>query len=319
MTGYLYISSDYPWPDRDTEINRVPEPWLVTDPDTDHVEVIESKKKYLPTPVWLRPDGGLDTTRTGLPAWFVSTPFAFCMRCGVSYEQVRGQDFGKLATLDAEGRSSAVSLLSASLVRSLKSLPESQLSPTARKLLTFVDNRQDASLQAGHFNDFVQVSQLRAALYAALVKAGPDGLTHDVLGDVVTDTLGLRMVDFAQAPEAKFSAKKDAERALRAAVEYQLYVDLQRGWRVTMPNLEQTGLLKLDLPRPARARRGRGVLGGHLPPGPDQRRAAAGAVPDPARRAAPGPRDRGRLPDRGRLRPAQAPHPRPPHRTVESG
>ncbi|MDN5895871.1 MAG: hypothetical protein L0H93_17835, partial [Nocardioides sp.] len=97
----------------------------------------------------------------------------------------------------------------------------------------------------------MQVSQLRAALYAALVKVGPQGLTHDVLGDVVADTLGLRMVDFAQAPEAKFGAKKDAERALRAVVEYQLYVDLQRGWRVTMPNLEQTGLLKLayrDLP-----------------------------------------------------------------------
>lgn len=245
VTGYLYVSSDYPWPEKDVEINRVPEPWLVTDPETDRVEVIESKRKYLPTSVWLRPDGGVDATRTGLQAWFVSTPFAFCMRCGVSYEQVRGQDFGKLATLDAEGRSSAVSLLSASLVRSLKSLPESQLPPTARKLLTFVDNRQDASLQAGHFNDFVQVSQLRAALHAALVEAGADGLTHDVLGDVVTRTLDLRMADFAQAPEAKFSAKKDAERALRAVVEYQLYVDLQRGWRVTMPNLEQTGLLKL--------------------------------------------------------------------------
>lgn len=251
VTGYLYVSSDYPWPDKDVEINRVPEPWLVTDPDTDRVEVIDSKRKYLPTPVWLRPDGTVDGSRTGLQAWFVSTPFAFCMRCGVSYEQVRGQDFGKLATLDAEGRSSAVSLLSASVVRSLRALPQAQLPATARKLLTFVDNRQDASLQAGHFNDFVQVSQLRAALYAALVKAGPEGLTHDVLGDVVTETLGLQMVDFAQAPEAKFSAKKDAERALRGAVEYQLYVDLQRGWRVTMPNLEQTGLLKLayrDLP-----------------------------------------------------------------------
>lgn len=251
VTGYLYVSSDYPWPDKDTEINRVPEPWLVTDPDTDRVEVIESKRKYLPTPVWLWPDGSVDGSRNGLQAWFVSTPFAFCMRCGVSYEQVRGQDFGKLATLDAEGRSSAMSLLSASVVRSLKSLPAEQLPATARKLLTFVDNRQDASLQAGHFNDFVQVSQLRAALHAALVEAGPAGLTHDVLGEVVTETLGLRMVDFAQAPEAKFSAKKDAERALRGAVEYQLYVDLQRGWRVTMPNLEQTGLLKLayrDLP-----------------------------------------------------------------------
>ncbi len=33
-----------------------------------------------------------------------------------------------------------------------------------RKLLTFTDNRQDASLQAGHFNDFVQVGLLRTAL-----------------------------------------------------------------------------------------------------------------------------------------------------------
>ncbi|MDN5895870.1 MAG: DEAD/DEAH box helicase [Nocardioides sp.] len=129
VTGYLYVSSDYPWPDKATEINRVPEAWLVTDPDTDRVEVIESKKKYLPTPVWLRVDGGVDTTRSGLQAWFVSTPFAFCMRCGVSYEQVRGQDFGKLATLDAEGRSSAVSLLSASVVRSLKSLPSPSCLP----------------------------------------------------------------------------------------------------------------------------------------------------------------------------------------------
>ncbi|WP_409484301.1 DEAD/DEAH box helicase [Arsenicicoccus dermatophilus] len=251
VTGYLYISSDFPWPEKDDETKRVPAPWLETNPATDRVEVIESKKKYLPTAVWLTPDGGDDPTRTGLQAWFVSTPFAFCMRCGVSYEQVRGQDFGKLATLDAEGRSSAVSLLSASVVRSLKALPESQLPRTARKLLTFVDNRQDASLQAGHFNDFVQVSQLRAALYAALIEAGPDGLQHDVLADVVTNALNLQPIDYAQAPEAKFGAKKDAERALRAAVEYQLYVDLQRGWRVTMPNLEQTGLLRLayrDLP-----------------------------------------------------------------------
>ena len=38
------------------------------------------------------------------------------------------------------------------------------------KLLSFTDNRQDASLQAGHFNDFVQVSLLRCALHAALLR-----------------------------------------------------------------------------------------------------------------------------------------------------
>jgi len=251
VTGYLYVSTDMPWPDDPLAAGRLPESWLVTDPGTDRVEILDSKHKYLPGKVFLLPDGTVDEHGSGLAAWFVSTPFAFCMRCGVSYEQVRGNDFGKLATLDAEGRSSAMTLLSASIVRSLRGVPESQLPRSARKLLTFVDNRQDASLQAGHFNDFVQVAQLRAALFAALEAAGRDGLTHESLAGAVREALGLQMRDFALSPEAKFGARKDAERALRGVVEYQLYVDLQRGWRVTMPNLEQTGLVKVayrDLP-----------------------------------------------------------------------
>jgi hypothetical protein len=41
-----------------------------------------------------------------------------------------------------------------------------------RKLLGFTDNRQDAALQAGHFNDFVFVTRLRAAILAGLTRAG---------------------------------------------------------------------------------------------------------------------------------------------------
>lgn len=247
VTGYLYVSADYPWPDDPLVAGRLPSSWLVTDPGTDQVDgILDSKKKYLPTKVHIAANGGVTTAGDGLTAWFVSTPFAFCMRCGVSYEQVRGNDFGKLATLDAEGRSSAMTLLSASIVRSLRDIPTDQLPRSARKLLTFVDNRQDASLQAGHFNDFVTVAQLRGALHAALVAAGPGGLSHKTVPAAVAAALHLEMTDFALTPDAKFQAKTDTERALRSVVEYQLYVDLQRGWRVTMPNLEQTGLLKMD-------------------------------------------------------------------------
>ena len=38
---------------------------------------------------------------------------------------------------------------------------DAETEPAARKLLSFTDNRQDASLQAGHLNDFVQVALLR--------------------------------------------------------------------------------------------------------------------------------------------------------------
>jgi len=47
------------------------------------------------------------------------------------------------------------------------------LKPEARKLLSFTDNRQDASLQAGHFNDFAQVALLRSALHKATLTRAP--------------------------------------------------------------------------------------------------------------------------------------------------
>jgi superfamily II DNA/RNA helicase len=244
VTGYLYVSSDLPWPANPVVENRLPDHWLTTDP-SGSTEVLATKEKYLPTEVWIAPDGSVTAPHSGLRAWFVSTPFAFCMRCRVSYEQVRGNDYAKLATLDREGRSSAVTVVSASIVRSLKQLPASELPADARKLLTFVDNRQDASLQAGHFNDFVQISQLRGALFRALADE-PGGLTHEVVAQRVADALRLEMPDFASNPEARFSAKESALRALRSVIEYRIYADLQRGWRITMPNLEQTGLLRVD-------------------------------------------------------------------------
>lgn len=250
VTGYLYVSSDLPWPDEPGEVmGRLPDHWLTTT-ETGEQVVAEAKKKYQPTTVWVAPDGTETPRGQGLRAWFLSTPFAFCLRCRVSYEKVRGDDFAKLATLDTEGRSSAVTVVSASIVRSLRALGPSQLDPRARKLLTFVDNRQDAALQAGHFTDFAQVSQLRGAVYRAMTAAG-SGLTHETVAQQVTAALGMTMAEFAQTPDAKFSARTDIERALREVIEYRLYVDLQRGWRVTMPNLEQTGLLNLrylDLP-----------------------------------------------------------------------
>ena len=49
---------------------------------------------------------------------------------------------------------------------------DATLAEKARKLLSFTDNRQDASLQAGHFNDFVEVGLLRAALYQGGLRCG---------------------------------------------------------------------------------------------------------------------------------------------------
>lgn len=114
------------------------------------------------------------------------------------------------------------------------------------QLLTFVDNRQDASLQASHLSSFVQVAQLRGALHKAMTDA-PGRLLHRGGGGPGGGSLlGARFADFAAAPDAVYAARTRAEKALRRrSSSTACALDLQRGWRITMPNLEQTGLLRV--------------------------------------------------------------------------
>jgi hypothetical protein len=43
-----------------------------------------------------------------------------------------------------------------------------------------------------------------------------------------------------------FAQKAETDRALREVLGYRIYRDLKRGWRITSPNLEQSGLLKIE-------------------------------------------------------------------------
>ncbi len=244
--GYLYIDRERGWPASTAEAigeRRLPDSWLETD-ESGAETVRDSYLPRLPRPITVDPHGV--EGRGDLHAAFIPAPFLFCPQCGVSYEQVRGKDFAKLATLDQEGRSSATSVISASVVRSLRAVAPEALDARARKLLAFVDNRQDASLQAGHFNDFVQVTQLRGALYQAALAAGPDGLHHENLAEQVTKAMALAPADFSRGDGLAPSLARAAERTLRDVVAFRVYLDLERGWRVTMPNLEQTGLIEID-------------------------------------------------------------------------
>ncbi|MBJ6642703.1 protein kinase [Streptomyces sp. BSE7-9] len=244
--GYLYVDHERPWPAATqyaVDDRRLPESWLELD-DRGQEVVRKTFRDRVPRAVTVDPLGY--EGRGELQAAFVPSPFLFCLHCGVAYEQTRGRDFAKLATLDQEGRSSATSLISASVVRSLKSVPEEALDKEARKLLTFVDNRQDASLQAGHFNDFVQITQLRGALYQAALDAGADGLTHEELASAVANALAFDPVDYTGERDQPPTLAKAAAKTLRDVVAFRLYLDLERGWRITMPNLEQTGLLEID-------------------------------------------------------------------------
>jgi hypothetical protein len=145
--------------------------------------------------------------------------------------------------LGSEGRSTATTILSLSAIRNLR---QSGLQEDARKLLSFTDNRQDASLQAGHFNDFIETTLLRSALYQAVSQVETAGIGHDELTLRVFEAIKLPLHLYAYNPEVKFQALRDTERALREVIGYRLYRDLQRGWRITSPNLEQCGLLEIE-------------------------------------------------------------------------
>ena len=237
--GFLYVSTESPWPqDGDELLARLPEDWLDADG-----RIPSRRRRELPQTVRVAPNGVLGDA--GLEAWYIPAPFRFCLRCGVSYGFRQRSDFQKLSSLGSGGRSTATTILSLSAIIHLREMP---LAEDARKLLSFTDNRQDASLQAGHFNDFVEVGRLRAALYLAAARAGTAGLRHDELAMRVFDALGLTFEDFASEPGARFQAREETNRVLRSVLGYRLYRDLLRGWRVTAPNLEQVGLLIIDYP-----------------------------------------------------------------------
>ena len=241
--GYLYLSPDNPWPDDfDYMIELLPDDWLET--NTERVRLRSDRKKNLPQAICLDQAG--KESAEGLAGHFIDKPFRFCLNCGISYDFRQQSDFMKLTDLGSGGRSTATTILSISAMRTLKS--EGSLPQQARKLLSFTDNRQDAALQSGHFNDFVEISVLRAALYKAARTAGETGIAHEYLAQRVFEALDLPMELYAVDPSVRFQAREDTQKAFRDVLGYRLYHDLRRGWRITSPNLEQCGLLEIHYP-----------------------------------------------------------------------
>jgi Lhr-like helicase len=187
----------------------------------------------------------------GRAYWYIPGKFRFCLKCGFEH-QAHGRDINRLSSLSGEGRSSATTVLTLSLLRQHFEADESlQLDPDPRKILGFSDNRQDAALQAGHFNDFLYLLILRAGLLGALRNKG-GLLTVESIGDEVFKALGFGSNDpgilseFLSEPGIFGLAKTEAERAIRFVLGYRLLRDLRKGWRFNNPNLTQLDLVSID-------------------------------------------------------------------------
>ncbi|MGQ9576939.1 MAG: DEAD/DEAH box helicase [Thermoguttaceae bacterium] len=230
--GYLMLAPA----ENDWSEDRLPEEWY-----DGRGRLKGTWRHRVPEAVWVAPDGtySMEPWAGGIKMWWQAAPFALCLSCGESYT-AREREFAKLASLSSEGRSSATTVLATSLLRH-----SATGDGAGDKLLSFTDNRQDASLQAGHFNDFVHVSLMRCALYAAL-RETPE-LPFDQVASRVVASCGLRIRDIARNTELdpQSPAAQEVWRVFTELTEYRLYEDLRRGWRVVQPNLEDVGLLRI--------------------------------------------------------------------------
>ncbi len=200
---------------------------------------------FRPVRLWVRPDGTASEVELegALLGWFQPKPFLFCLRCRAAYDRREKSDFRKLATLSQTGRSTATTIAVGTAIVAMRQMEGAMGGDGDRKVLSFTDNRQDASLQAGHLNDFMQVVLLRGALVKALEAEGT--LTFDRLGDAAFTALNPRPEQFMKEPVASGPGYKRAREAMLDLLQYRAFEDLRRAWRVAQPNLEQCGLLRI--------------------------------------------------------------------------
>ena len=247
--GYLLLDEleERPiWSDADND-DRLPDNWFNIRKSGRQLK--PEFRPHVPQPLYVQPDGewGSNPAEGGtVRCWFTPRPFLVCLNCGVVYQRGDSNDFKKLSRLSNEGRSTATTLMGISTVSQMRR--DGGLEPNARKLLSFTDNRQDASLQAGHMNDFVEVARIRAALVSALSNLGEgEAVDHRRVAGAVVDSLGLSQSEYTLNEGAPGSPRERLNReALLSYIEYRLYEDLRRGWRVVQPNLEQCDLLRVE-------------------------------------------------------------------------
>lgn len=237
--GYLLVGDEI-W-DPIADLENLPDSWLLKSkkgPDS-------KKKPFFPVKLYFDELGNCSETKPmKWWGWFLKAPLLFDPTGGVFFD-TKTNEGTKLTKLGSEGRSTSTTITAFAI---LNQLNEAGYHPQHQKLLSFTDNRQDAALQAGHFNDFVQVVRLRAGIHKALHDALDNRITFATLGEAVLKALSLPFLDFANRNEdpAFANVRRNYEQCFQNYLFYRVLADLRRSWRIILPNLEQCALLNID-------------------------------------------------------------------------
>ncbi len=239
--GYLVIGDDVWNPAEDLEL--LPDNWVRK--TKAGISPKLDKKPFLPQKIYFDEFGNCSETEPKKWwGWFIKAPMLFDPTAGMVHDGKTNENT-KLMKLGNEGRSTSTTITAFSI---LSRLSDAGFSDSDQKLLSFTDNRQDAALQAGHFNDFAQVVRLRAAIQKALLIAPNQSLIYSTLGEAIYKSLALPFLDFANRNDDQMPSviKARYEQCFQKFLFYRAIEDLRRSWRIILPNLEQCALLDID-------------------------------------------------------------------------
>jgi len=240
--GYLIIGDEI-W-DPTQDLDYLPEAWVRIKKKTGEKTPDSKKAARFPKKLYFDEFGNCsDTEALKHWGWFMQAPLLFDPTGGIFFD-AKLNEGTKLTKLGSEGRSTSTTITAFSVLNQLRA---GGFIPRDQKVLSFTDNRQDAALQAGHFNDFVQVIQLRSGIRKALEKAPNNTLDYAGLGLAVFDALALPFRDYANRDEkpALATIQRRYENALQDFLFFRALADLRRSWRIVLPNLEQCALLAI--------------------------------------------------------------------------
>ena len=240
--GYLIIGDDI-W-DPDQDFDYLPSAWVRNRTNGKKVPVKERQARF-PRKLYFDEYGNCSETEPmKYWGWFMQEPLLFDPTGGVFFD-AKTNEGTKLTRLGNEGRSTSTTITAFSILNRLR---DNGHSLQDQKILSFTDNRQDAALQAGHFNDFVQVVRLRAGIRKALEIAPHGILDFSTLGQAIFKSLSLPFRDYGNRegePELA-RVKRKYEDVLQEYLLFRAFADLRRSWRIVLPNLEQCALLEID-------------------------------------------------------------------------
>lgn len=242
--GYIFIAhegdklEDFELQSDDPD---VPDEWLK--PKGGFKKDVVEKK--LPRRIYFSKSGKFSFEGTGangeLQGWYVPAPLAYDPTSGVIYRGSK-REWSKLAKIGGEGRSTATTILSYESLRLMKQQEDNDKKDA--KLLTFVDARQDAALQAGHFNDFIRIGKVRSAIYKAICNS-EEPLNSSNIAQRVFEAMKMVPADYAKDKNVSGLPARPYERAMKRFLNKLVYDDLADNWAVIMPNLEQCALLDI--------------------------------------------------------------------------